>query len=188
MVNTKKKEQVDSLKEIIANSPNFALIGFGNIAHQNLEDLRKKIRKLSAKIKVVKNTLLSKSLSKLASEDKKYDEVRKQSENLKDKTALLSLDEDYSEALKAILEFSKTNENITFKFGLLDGEMYESEKLSKIASLPSIDQLISKLIYMFRYSSSKFYFTLKTPISKIINILKSDQLVSSNPKEVINNG
>ncbi|MEX1052223.1 MAG: 50S ribosomal protein L10 [Patescibacteria group bacterium] len=188
MTSTKKIEQVDKLQEIITQSPNFALIGFGNIPHQNLEELRKSVRKLSAKIKVVKNTIFSKSLAKLAVKNKKYDEARKQSESLKDKTAFLSLDKDYSGALKAILDFSKTNENISFKFGFIDGELYQSDKLSKIAALPSSDQLISKLIYMFKYPSSRFYSTLQAPISRIINVLKSEKLTSSNTEGVSNNG
>ncbi len=172
MASTKKIEQVDSIKELIKTTPNFALIGFNNIKHHNLEELRKSIRKLSAKIKVVKNNLVKKALSKLTLEDKKYDKARLQSKNIQDKTAILILDQDYSGALKSVLEFSKTDENISFKFGILDGILYESPELSKIAALPSKDQLISKLIYTFKSPSSRLYFSIKSPISKLINVLR----------------
>ena len=172
MASTKKIEQVDSIKELIKTTPNFALIGFNNIKHQNLEELRRSVKKASAKIKVVKNNLVKKALSKLTIEDKKYRTASKQSKNIQDKTALLILDQDYSGALKSILEFSKSDENISFKFGILDGILYETAELLKIAALPSKDQLITKLIYTFKNPSSRLYFSIKSPISKLINVLR----------------
>lgn len=172
MASTKKILQVDSIKELIKTAPNFALIGFNNIKHQSLEELRRNVKKTSAKIKVVKNNLVKKALSKLTIEDKKYGTASKQSKNIQDKTALLLLDQDYSGALKSILEFSKGDENISFKFGFLDGILYESPELSKIAALPSKDQLISKLIYTFKSPSSRLYFSINSPISKLINVLR----------------
>ena len=88
--------------------------------------------------------------------------------------------------LKSVLDYSKTDENISFKFGLLDGILYESQDLSKIAALPSKDQLLSKLLYIFKGPSSKLYYSLKSPISKIINVLKSENLKPSK-EEVSNN-
>lgn len=186
MVSIKKKQQVEEIKELISSSSNFAFFGFGNITHQNLEDLRKSVRKLSGKIKVVKNTLLQKAIARLTSENKSFDNVKKLSEELKDKTAILTLDTNYSPALKSILDFSKSNENISFKFGLLDGQLYPSEQLAKIAALPSKEELLSKIVYVIKYPSTKLHFILQSPISKLINVLKSEK-ISSNSKEVISN-
>ena len=186
MASTKKQEQVKSIQELIKNTPNFALIGFNKIKHQNFEELRKSVRKTSAKIKVVKNNLVKKALSKLTFEDKKYSAVIKQSKDIQNNTALLILDQDYSGALKSVLDYSKTDENISFKFGLLDGILYESQDLSKIAALPSKDQLLSKLLYIFKGPSSKLYYSLKSPMSKIINVLKSENLKPSKGEVSIN--
>lgn len=186
MASTKKVEQVKSIQDLINNTPNFALIGFNKIKHQNLEELRKSVRKTSAKIKVVKNNLVKKALTKLSIEDKKYNSLINQSKEIKENTALLILDQDYSGALKSVLDYSKTDENISFKFGLLDGIVYESLELAKIAALPSKDQLLSKLLYIFRGPSSKLYYSIKSPMSKIINILKSENLKPTKGEVSIN--
>lgn len=186
MASTKKVEQVKSIQDLINNTPNFALIGFNKIKHQNLEELRKSVRKTSAKIKVVKNNLVKKALTKLSIEDKKYSTIIKQSKDIKENTALLILDQDYSGALKSVLDYSKTDENISFKFGLLDGIVYEALELAKIAALPSKDQLLSKLLYIFKGPSSRLYYSIKSPMSKIINILKSENLKPTKGEVSIN--
>ena len=72
MASINKKQTVENLTSIISSSSNLALIGFMNTTHQNLEGLRKELKKISAKLKVVKNSLIIKALNQLAIKDKKY--------------------------------------------------------------------------------------------------------------------
>lgn len=186
MASIKKKEQVESVKALIKATPNFALIGFKNIKHQNLEELRKTIKKFSSRLKVVKNSLVKKAFNKINIEDKKYKKIKESTNNIQDKTAILLIENDYSSPLKAILDYSKNDENISFKFGFLDGNLYDSNELNKIAALPSVPELISKIIYTLKSPVNKIYYSLQSPMSKFVNILKSEKLTSN--KEVSNNG
>ena len=57
MVNISKKNQVDSIFQLIEKNPNLLLVKIGKTTHQSLETLRRELRKSDSKIKVIKNTL-----------------------------------------------------------------------------------------------------------------------------------
>ena len=77
MVNTNKKNQVDSILQLIEKSPNLLLVKIGKTTHQSLETLRKELGKSNSKIKVVKNTLFEKTINKIALKDKIFREFKK---------------------------------------------------------------------------------------------------------------
>ena len=66
MVNNLKKNQVDSILQLVKKNPNILLVKIGKTTHQSLETLRKELRKSNSKIKVIKNTLFEKSINKIA--------------------------------------------------------------------------------------------------------------------------
>src|SRR4030066_2031970 len=168
MASINKKQTVENLTSIISSSSNLALIGFMNTTHQNLEGLRKELKKISAKLKVVKNSLIIKALNQLAIKDKKYKKLLEEVQNLKDKTALLCLADDYVAGLNAIEKLSKTDEGISFKLGLLEGNLYSSEKLKQIANLPSKDQLYFNIINQFRSPFIKLMYLINSPSYNLI--------------------
>jgi len=173
MVNEIKKNQVDSIFQLIEKNPNILLVKIGKITHQSLESLRKELRKSNSKIKVIKNTLFEKSINKIALKNKIFRDLKKQFLPLKETTALVTLGKNWNEGLKALYLFSKKDSSLSFKLGLLDKSLYDTEKTLQIAKLPSREELLSKVIGSMKNSINKFVYALKYNTNKFVYILNT---------------
>lgn len=173
MVNPIKKNQVDSIFQLIEKSPNILLVKIGKTTHQSLESLRKELRKSNSKIKVIKNTLFEKSINKIALKNKIFQDLKKQFLPLKETTALVTLGEKWNEGLKTLYLFSKKDSSLSFKLGLLDKSLYDTEKTLQIAKLPSKEELLSKIIGSMKSPMSKFVYALKYNTNKFVYILNT---------------
>lgn len=172
MVTQVKKNQVDSITQLLEKNPNFLLVKIGNTTHLSLESLRKELKKTDAKIKVVKNTLLEKSVNKMALKNSAFKDLKKQFFPLKETSALVALGGRWSEGLKAFYLFSKKDSSLSFKMALLDKIIYNAEKSLEIAQLPSREELLGKIIGSMKSPMSHFVYALKFNTNKFVYILK----------------
>ena len=173
MVNISKKNQVDSIFQLVDKNPNILLVKIGKTTHQSLESLRRELRKSNSKIKVIKNTLFEKSVNKIALKNKLFNDLKKHFFPLKETTALVTLGENWNEGLKALYQFSKKDSSVSFKFGLLDESLYDTSKTIQIAQLPSKEELLGKIIGSMKSPMSKFVYALKYNTNKFVYILNA---------------
>ncbi|MFA6081623.1 MAG: 50S ribosomal protein L10 [Patescibacteria group bacterium] len=173
MVNTLKKNQVDSILKFVEKNPNILLAKIGNTTHQSLETLRKELRKSDSKVKVIKNTLFEKAVNKIALKNKLFVDFKKQFFPLKETTALITLGDSWYEGLKALYLFSKKDTTLSLKLAMLDKNLYNSEKVVQIAQLPSREELLGKIIGSMKSPMSKFVFALKYNTNKFVYILNA---------------
>ncbi len=171
MVSKQKKSAVESFIEKLQKNSNFALIKFDKTTHQALETLRKSLKKEQSSFLVIKNTLFEKAINKLALKNKNLKELKKKFFPLKDTSALLSLDSDWSKGLHAFYEFVKKEKTLDFKFGLLDNQNYDASTLTQIAQLPGKNQLMAKIIGSMKSPTAKLVYALKYNTQKIVYIL-----------------
>ncbi len=172
MVNQLKKNQVDSILQLLEKKPNFLLIEMGKTTHQSLESIRKELRKDDAQIKVIKNTLFEKSVNKIAAKKAVYNELKKQFFPLKETSALISLGDRWHEGLKALYLFSKKDITVSFKLALLNNSIYNAEKSLQIAQLPSREELLGRIIGSMKNPMSKFVYAIKYNTNKLVYVLK----------------
>jgi large subunit ribosomal protein L10 len=173
MVNQAKKNQVDSILQLLEKNPNFLLIKVGKTTHLSLESLRKELRKTDSKIKVIKNTLFEKSVNKISSKNKVFKDFKKQFFPLKETSALVTLGGQWHEGLKAFYLFSKKDSSLSFKLALLDNDLYNAEKSLQIAQLPSREELLGKIIGSMKSPINNFVYALKFNTNKFVYILKA---------------
>jgi large subunit ribosomal protein L10 len=173
MVNQAKKNQVESILQLLEKSPNFLLIKVGNTSHLSLESLRKELRKSDSRIKVIKNTLFEKSVKKIASKNDVFKELKKQFFPLKETSALVTLSDRWSDGLKAFYLFAKKDASLSFKLALLDKSLYNAEKALQIAQLPSREELLGKIIGSLKSPINHFVYALKFNTNKFVYILKT---------------
>jgi len=173
MVSNSKKNQVDSILQLVEKSPNILLVKIGKTTHQSLETLRKELKKSDSKIKVIKNNLFEKSVNKVALKNNIYKDLKKQFFPLKETTALVTLGERWSEGLKALYLYSKKDSNFGLKFALLDKNLYNSDKSVQIAQLPSREELLGKIIGSMKSPMSNFVYALKYNTNKFVYILNA---------------
>jgi len=173
MPSQKKLGQKGKIEAFLKDYPNFALIKFDKTTHQNLENLRKQLKTVSAKIKVVKNSIFEKALNSASLKEKKISDLRKKTLPLNDSTALLGLPENWSKGLNSFFQFIQKEKTLSFKAGILDKIVYLSDDLLKISQLPSREVLLGKIIGSMMLPVSKTVYAMKFNINKFVFVLSN---------------
>jgi large subunit ribosomal protein L10 len=172
MVNQKKLGQVKSLNELLKEKTNFLLINFDRTTHQSLENLRRQLKKTKTHLKVIKNTLFEKAVNLSVSDKPLLAEIKKKFFPLKNSSALVTFDTDWSEGLKEIFNFFKKEKTISFKFALLDLSIFSPEEIERIAQLPTKNELLGKIIVTLKNPANRLVYSLKYNTNKLVYILK----------------
>jgi large subunit ribosomal protein L10 len=127
-------------------------MGFSGISVPQVTELRSRVRETGGKYVVVKNRLVLRAIAGEALEGL--------SEHFEGPTAVAFGDEDAVSIAKAVTEFAKDVPAIQLKGGLVDGREVAAEEIEEIASLPSREELIGKLLFL-----------LQSPISSLVRTL-----------------
>lgn len=171
MASDKKKTQLDSLVTFLTNAEHVTFVKFGTTKHLALETLRKQLHKTESGLKVVKNSVLAKAINQISASKKTYKNLLTHSKEVKENTAVVKLGNDWSLGLRSILSFSEKEQGLKFRFGLLDGTVYGSDDLAKIAKLPPKAELMAKVIGGMKNPMSNFTYAMKFNMQKIVYIL-----------------
>lgn len=144
---TKQRDLV-ALTEELQNSKSAMVVSFTKLSVNKDQEFRNRLREAGAKYKVVKNTL-----ARIAVKDTPYEQA---SEYFKGVTAIAWTDSDPVVLSKAVSKFMKDNADIyTFKTGVVDGKLVDLREVTEIASLPSKEELISKLLYVLNAQAQR---------------------------------
>ncbi|MBI4004638.1 50S ribosomal protein L10 [Candidatus Roizmanbacteria bacterium] len=147
------------------------MIKFEKTLHTTLETLRSELRNHSTQLKIVKNSLLSKALNKLSQQDSSFQPLAEDKQSLRENSALLLLSDEWSKGLGAFQKFREKELTLFYKVGILDKQVYHSDDLTRIAKLPSKDELIAKVIGNMKTPISSFNFALKFNLQKFVYVL-----------------
>src|SRR3954449_8776813 len=135
-----KKKDIDALRQDLEHSQNLFVTGYEKLRVQQDFELRKVVRGAGAKYRVVKNNLAEK-----ASEGTPAGQVLG---NLRGMTSLAFTDGDPVALAKALTAYAKTNPSFTFRAGVVQGRVVNVAEITELASLPSKEELYSKLLYL----------------------------------------
>src|SRR3954468_12809410 len=143
-----KQSDLNALTESLAASKSAMVVSFTGVTVAKDQEFRNSIREAGAKYEVVKNTL-----ARIAVKGTQFE---KASESFKGVTAIAWTDGDPVVLSKAISKFMKDNADIyTFKTGVVDGKLVDYTQLQTIASLPSKEELISKLLFVLQSGAQR---------------------------------
>src|SRR5258705_2300744 len=144
-----KQEDLESLTERFKNARAAMLVGFKGMTVSKDQELRNQLREAGVSYEVVKNTLARKASEGTAVEPDK--------DKFKGVTAVaLSNGNDPVGLSKAIAKFTKANPEIfSFKAGIVEGKVVELRDVEAIASLPSKEELISKILFLINCQAQR---------------------------------
>jgi len=124
------------------------VVGFQGMTVAKDQELRNQLREAGVSYEVVKNTLARK-----AAEGTVLEGARDQ---FKGVTAIALSTGDPVGLSKAISKFSKANPDIfSFKVGIVEGKVVALGDVEAIASLPSKEELISKIMFLFNAQAQR---------------------------------
>lgn len=170
MVSQDKKSQVDLLTNLLKEKTNFLLVKIDKTTHQSLEGLRKQLRKDGSSLQVIKNTLFQKAIN-LSNDKPLFKDLKKKFFPLREPSAIVTFDKDWSNGLKAIFDFIQKEKTLSFKMGLLDNILYSTDEMERIAKLPGRNELMAKIIGSLKSPMSKLVYSLKFNTNKFVYIL-----------------
>lgn len=147
-----KKMIVKEIQEKIENSKSIVLSDYQGLNVAEVTELREEFREAGVDFKVYKNNLV-----KLAIQDTEYESLK---EDLVGPNALAFSYEDPVISASIINDFSKDHENLSLKTGIVEGEYCDIEKMAKIASIPSKDELVVKFLGSVKSSVNNFVYLL----------------------------
>lgn len=143
-----KANDLAALTASLQNSTSAMVVSFSGVTVAKDQEFRNSLREAGAKYEVVKNTL-----ARIAVKGTQFEDA---SEYFKGVTALAWTDGDPVVLTKAISKFMKDNEkHYTFKTGVVDGKLVDLKQLTTIASLPSKEELISKLMWVLNSGAQR---------------------------------
>lgn len=147
---TREQKQIDlnALTEQLSNSKSAMVISFNKVTVNKDQELREQLRSAGANYKVVKNTI-----ARLAVAGTPYSGA---DEHFKGVSAIAWTDGDPVILSKTVSKFVKANgETFSFKVGVVDGKVVTLQQVEAIASLPSKEELISKLLFVINAQAQR---------------------------------
>ncbi|MCR5083971.1 MAG: 50S ribosomal protein L10 [Succinivibrionaceae bacterium] len=133
-----KKAIVASVNEVAKKAVSAVVADSCGIKVVEMTKLRKLARENQVYLHVVRNTLLTRAL-----EGTEFEGVR---DACKGPTILALSLEHPGAAARIFKEFAKTNPTFTVKSMSFEGKVYEGKDLDVLATLPTLDEAIAKLL------------------------------------------
>ena len=133
-----KKPIVDEISAKIKDAQSVVLVDYRGLTVEQDTRLRKTLREAGIFYKVYKNTFMN-----FAFKGTQFEGLSKY---LEGPSAIVVSTEDATAPARAISEFAKTADKLAIKAGVVEGTVYDAAGMASIASIPSRDVLISRLL------------------------------------------
>ena len=142
-----KKAVVAEVSAQVANAQTIAVAEYRGIEVGDLTVLRKKARESGVYLRVLKNTLVRRAVAGTPFA------------GLADQMVgplIYSISADPVAAAKVLNDFAKTNDKLVLKAGSYAGKVLDKAGVQALASIPSREELLSKLLFVMQAPVSGF--------------------------------
>ena len=147
-----KEAKVAEIKEKLEKAQTVVLASYQGLTVEEDTQLRKNLREAGIEYKVYKNTLVTRAAKELG--------IEGISEYLNGPVSMAFGYEDVTAPARILNDFAKDHKKLELKAGLVEGEIYDKAKLEKLASIPSKEVLIAKLLGSIKSPLSNFAYLL----------------------------
>jgi large subunit ribosomal protein L10 len=154
MPTQEKVETVEEFKSRLDGVKTVLVTEYRGLTVQQLSDLRKQLRGVSAQYKIVKNRL-----AKLAMTDS---DLAQLGPHLKGPTGMVISKEDPVSVAKALHTFARTNQALAIKAGFVDGQVLPPAELKALSELPSKEAIRAQLVGL-----------IQGPLAQLVGLLQA---------------
>ncbi|MBU6218133.1 MAG: hypothetical protein RL132_319 [Pseudomonadota bacterium] len=150
---------IDDVSAQLAQAQSVILAEYRGLDVANITELRKKARDAGVYLRVLKNTLVRRSVAGTPFE------------MLADKMVgplIYGISTDPVAAAKVMNDFAKANEVFVIKAGAMPNYLMDAAGVKALASMPSRDELLSKLLGTMQAPVAQFVRTLNEVPSKFV--------------------
>ncbi len=158
----KKQKVVDELRENVARQDAMYFINYKGLKGDAMRELRRALSKSSSKVVVARKTLMKIAFEKEGIEYNPLD--------LSGEVALIFAFEDGLNTAKVASKFDKEG-SISFVGGFYEGNALSPEDVRSIATLPSREELLSKLVGSLASPTTGLVRVLQGNIRGLVTVL-----------------
>jgi large subunit ribosomal protein L10 len=160
-----KQKDLNALTEQFQKATAAMIVGFNKMTVPKDQELRNQLREAGVSYEVVKNTLARKAATGTPFEQA--------AEHFKGVTAIAVSHGDPVGLSKAITKFTKANPDVfTFKVGVVEGKVVALPDVEAIASLPSKEELISKIMFLINCQAQRLVTVLSAVPRNLAIVIK----------------
>lgn len=154
-ITAEKTAVVEAMQEKLTSAKGAVFVGFHGLTVADVTKLRRKFLAANVEYKVVKNTL-----TRIAAQQAGFEGL---GEFMEGPTALAVSMEDAVAPAKVLKDFIKETktEALEVKVGLVEGKVIDAAGVDELASLPSREELLAKLLG-----------SMMAPVSGTVNVLQ----------------
>ena len=158
-----KREQSDKLRNVLSDISTLFLLENTGLNVNDVNVLRSEIRKTEGTYKVVKNSVV-----KLAVEGTDLEVL---TPHMTGPKTLAFTEGDVVALAKVLKTFIKDHPELSIQQAYLDGQLLDAKAATKIADLPSKEELLTKLVYMLQSPIRRLAVALNSPIQQLTTVL-----------------
>lgn len=147
-----KQPIVQAIAEDVKGAASVVLVDYRGLTVAQDTELRKQLREAGILYKVCKNTMM-----KRAFEGTEFEAL---DEHLDGPSAIAISKDDATAPARIIAKFAKDAKALEFKGGVVEGQAYDQAGMQALATIPSREELLSKLLG-----------SLQSPITNLARVL-----------------
>ena len=164
MDRAQKSEAVETLKGVFADAGAVVVTHYMGLTVAEMTDLRGRLRKEGAQLKVVKNTLVQKALD--GSKGEAGDALFKG-------PVAIAYGPDPVSAAKVATEYAKSNDNFVVVGAIMGDTVLDAKGVGALATLPSLDQIRGQLIGLLNAPATKIAGVLQAPAGQLARVFNA---------------
>lgn len=148
-----KQPVVEEISASIKDAQSVVLVDYRGLTVEQDTQLRKNLREAGVTYKVYKNTMMNFAF--------KGTDFEGLSQYLEGPSAVAISTEDATAPARVLAQFAKTADKLEIKAGVVEGTVYDAKGIAAIASIPSREVLISRLLG-----------SMQSPITNFARVMK----------------
>ncbi|MDQ0464810.1 large subunit ribosomal protein L10 [Caulobacter ginsengisoli] len=162
MDRAQKAEAIEALKGVFADAGAVVVTHYMGLTVAEMTDLRLRLRKDGAALKVVKNTLVQKALG---------GSVGEAGDALFSGPVAIAYAPDAVTAAKVTAQYAKENDKFTVIGGLMGQQVLDAKGVDTLAKLPSLDELRGKIVGLLQAPATKIAGILQAPAGQLARVV-----------------
>lgn len=164
MDRAQKAASIEDIKGVFASAGAVVVTHYLGLTVAEMTDLRGRLRKEGASIKVVKNTLVKKALDGANGES---------GDALFVGPVAVAYGPDPVSAAKVATEFAKTNDKFKVIGAIMGAQVLDAKAVGALATLPSLDQIRAQLIGLVQAPATKIAGVLQAPAAQLARVFSA---------------
>ncbi|MGC1305397.1 MAG: 50S ribosomal protein L10 [Caulobacteraceae bacterium] len=164
MDRAQKADSIEELKGVFSEAGAVVVTHYLGLTVAEMTDLRNRLRKEGAKLKVVKNRLAQKAMDGSAGEA---------GDRLFKGPVAIAFAKDPVAAAKVVTQYAKDNDKFVVIGAILGDSVLNEAGVKSLATLPSLDQLRGQLIGLIQAPATKIAGVLQAPAGQLARVFNA---------------